>query len=63
MEPLHTEQAQCPYCGELIELVIDTTVAEQVYIEDCYVCCRPIKVFVNADDGGVSVTLMDENQA
>jgi hypothetical protein len=34
----------CPYCGEQISMVLDTSVAQQVYIEDCEVCCRPIEV-------------------
>ena len=41
----------CPYCGENITLVIDLTVPEQVYIEDCFVCCRPIRVTCRADSG------------
>jgi len=36
----------CPYCGEHIDLVIDNTVDQQSYIEDCSVCCRPIEVEV-----------------
>jgi len=41
----------CPYCGETITLVVDLSVPEQVYIEDCFVCCRPIRVTCRADDG------------
>lgn len=37
----------CPYCGESIELVIDTSIDQQQYIEDCQVCCRPISVNVS----------------
>ncbi|MGB5398339.1 MAG: CPXCG motif-containing cysteine-rich protein, partial [Gammaproteobacteria bacterium] len=29
----------CPYCGEKIELFIDSSIDEQSYIEDCSVCC------------------------
>ena len=36
----------CPYCGESYELVIDTGESEQHYVEDCYVCCRPIHLSV-----------------
>lgn len=41
---LDTQTVQCPYCGESIELLIDSSVAEQEYYEDCSVCCRPICV-------------------
>lgn len=41
----------CPYCGEPLELDIDTSAGEQAYVEDCAVCCRPIDCRV-WDDGG-----------
>jgi len=34
----------CPYCGEEISVVLDTSVSRQIYIEDCEVCCRPIEI-------------------
>ena len=34
----------CPYCGEEISMVLDTSVPRQTYVEDCQVCCRPIEV-------------------
>lgn len=41
---------QCPYCWETISMLLDTSVRQQVYVEDCEVCCNPIEVevkFVN----------------
>ena len=38
------EKSFCPYCGKPIELLIDTSIAEQEYVEDCEVCCRPMVV-------------------
>ena len=35
---------QCPYCWEEILMLFDTTIHNQVYIEDCEVCCNPIEV-------------------
>jgi len=34
----------CPYCGEKISMVLDTSVLRQTYVEDCEVCCNPIEV-------------------
>ena len=34
----------CPYCGEQISMVLDTSVRSQTYVEDCEVCCRPIQI-------------------
>ncbi len=45
-----TTMVQCPYCGELIEVVIDCSIAEQEYIEDCFVCCCPINLMVHVSD-------------
>lgn len=47
---LPIRQIGCPYCGESIELIIDTSVERQSYIEDCPVCCRPIDVEVSIDE-------------
>jgi hypothetical protein len=45
-------QVQCPYCGEEFETVIDLSVdGAQTYIEDCFVCCRPIQFRVEVADG------------
>lgn len=43
---------QCPYCGERIELELDTANPAQRYIEDCQVCCRPIEISTTADESG-----------
>ncbi|MFT7559700.1 MAG: hypothetical protein ACI93R_001613 [Flavobacteriales bacterium] len=52
----------CPYCGESIELLVDNSVDEQSYIEDCQVCCRPITVRALVDfSGNVNVSLQHEN--
>jgi hypothetical protein len=40
----------CPYCGEPAEALLDLSVDEQDYFEDCPVCCRPIR-FVLRNDG------------
>ena len=35
---------QCPYCWEQISFILDTSVSDNKYIEDCEVCCNPIEV-------------------
>lgn len=49
---LQETAAHCPYCGEPITLLVDGSVDEQRYVEDCEVCCRPMEVFVRIDPGG-----------
>lgn len=43
----------CPYCWQQISFILDASVPEQAYIEDCEVCCNPIEVEVKADELGV----------
>lgn len=53
----------CPYCGEAFEHIVDPGADQQAYIEDCYVCCRPIHMLVTIDnDGDVLVVARDENE-
>ena len=49
---LETHSAQCPYCGETIEVDIEPLEESQTFIEDCSVCCHPIQyaVTTNSDD-------------
>jgi len=42
-EPMADSEQFCPYCGERLTLLVDPSAGEQVYIEDCVVCCRPIE--------------------
>lgn len=49
--------AHCPYCGEAIELVVDASAGAAEYVEDCPVCCRPMRVGLEVAEGAISVTL------
>ena len=54
---------QCPYCGESIGILVDHSVLDQSYIEDCQVCCRPINFRVAVDlDGDVSILATSDNE-
>jgi hypothetical protein len=54
----------CPYCGEAIELLLDASAGPQAYIEDCPVCCRPVRVDVDVDDDGTArASVRGENDA
>ena len=46
-----TAEVSCPYCGEAITLLLDLSVEEQSYIEDCSVCCQPMTVSYRAAEG------------
>jgi transcription elongation factor Elf1 len=42
----------CPYCGQKISMVLDTSVRRQTYVEDCEVCCNPIEIRYAVDEEG-----------
>jgi hypothetical protein len=43
----------CPYCWQPISMLIDLSVPEQTYVEDCEVCCNPIEVHYAVEDDTV----------
>lgn len=43
-------RVRCPYCWENFTLLVDGSVDDQEYIEDCEVCCRPIEFSIAIDD-------------
>lgn len=50
----------CPYCGESVEITLDPgSGANQQYIEDCQVCCRPWVVSVSYDEDGTAHVFVD----
>ena len=63
MNPSESAHINCPYCGELLEIVIDPSTARQDYIEDCQVCCKPITLRVRlGDEGRPSVEARGEDE-
>lgn len=63
MPELTEKTISCPYCGEAISALIDDSLPEQRYIEDCQVCCRPIVLDVSVDaEGDVAVQARSENE-
>jgi len=63
MSGLEERSVSCPYCGEAIAVLIDTSVDQQQYIEDCQVCCSPIEftVVVHAAED-IEVRVQQENE-
>ena len=41
----------CPYCGARISLLIDTSMTQAKYIEDCETCCNPIHITYTTGNG------------
>ena len=63
MREISEQNIICPYCGESITILVDGSLPEQNYVEDCQVCCRPIVLDVSVDaDGDVAVSASSENE-
>ena len=46
----------------MVDVFVDRSVLEQVYVEDCYVCCRPILLSVRiGTDDEVAIEARQEN--
>ena len=41
---------QCPYCWEEVSILLDTSVKNNVFIEDCEVCCNPLEFTVQFEN-------------
>lgn len=48
-----TLDVQCPFCGESSCLAVDPTQGSQRFTTDCEVCCRPMEVVVECEDGEI----------
>jgi hypothetical protein len=63
MNEMEEQTVQCPYCGEMLTVLVDCSVSHQQYIEDCEVCCRPIHFDVSLnDDRDLTVVVKNENE-
>jgi transcription elongation factor Elf1 len=64
LNQLTEKSIECPYCGETIEVLIDSSDMEQQYIEDCQVCCKPISFLVfESVNSDLSVRVYSEDEA
>lgn len=55
-------RTQCPYCGEPVHVAAEPFgVAEESYVEDCPVCCRPWTVHLSREADAVQVRLSRED--
>lgn len=42
----------CPYCFSKVSILVDNSVMNQQYIEDCENCCNPIEFTISLDSKG-----------
>lgn len=60
----HSLTATCPHCGATTEVEIDLSGGRnQMYVEDCVVCCRPSLVHLQSDESGDPSLWLDREGA
>lgn len=61
MELLQNQILTCPYCWQQLDVLVDCSVSQQEYVEDCHVCCRPILVRMELIDDEAYIEAVPEN--
>jgi len=63
MNEIQEHSVRCPYCDKTITILVDGSVPEQTYVEDCQVCCRPILLDVRVgQNGDAEISANAENE-
>ena len=60
MSLLEEHPIDCPNCGETVEIVLDSSIIQQQYTEDCFVCCSPIIITVDKESEFQKVSCTNE---
>jgi len=48
-------EVECPYCGETFDVRVDPAEEGQSLVQDCQVCCKPVQLSVDVEDGEISI--------
>jgi len=49
----YTRPITCPHCGETIDIAVDLSSGDQDHIQDCEVCCSPIRIVYTVRNGAL----------
>jgi len=44
----------CPYCWQEVSVILDLSVQQQTFVEDCEVCCNPIEFRYEVTEGEIT---------
>jgi transcription elongation factor Elf1 len=50
---MHEHFFHCPHCFQEISMLIDLSISKQSYVEDCEVCCNPLQINLEIEEGEV----------
>jgi hypothetical protein len=43
----------CPHCWQVFSIPLDVSVRGQLFVYDCEICCNPLEVEYEAEDGEI----------
>ena len=43
----------CPHCWQPVCVLLDLSVGGQQYVQDCEVCCNPLEIVYEVQDGAI----------
>ena len=44
----------CPHCWQTFDIAIDCSIPDQTFVYDCEVCCNPLEITCQIDDGRIA---------
>lgn len=52
---MEVEQSfSCPHCAAEVSVLLDASAGGQSYVEDCEVCCRPMRLSYDVENGEIA---------
>lgn len=54
---LEQRSVDCPCCGERFVALVDPADGDSEYIQDCEICCQPLRFALTVDAATGAVTL------
>ncbi len=49
--PVIDRRIRCPFCDESMSVIVDLSAGNQSYVEDCQICCQPMQISFETNDG------------
>lgn len=44
----------CPHCWQTVVILLDLSAGDQTYVQDCEVCCNPIEIAYQVEQGEIA---------
>ena len=48
------QHVTCPHCWQTMEIQLDLSAGGQRYVHDCEICCNPLEISFDVQNGAVT---------